>query len=98
MSEPNSADLDAVDMKINKLLPELEFALEDSNRLVASFSGGWQRRMSLGKILLQVYSRIIFSIHDIKQTMLQISLDNLNCLMPPLRGTETAHGLNTTNC
>ncbi|KAJ6792941.1 ABC transporter F family member 5-like [Iris pallida] len=46
-------DLDAVDVKINKLMPELGFAAEDSDRLVASFSGGWQMRMSLGKILLQ---------------------------------------------
>lgn len=48
-----AVDLDLVDAKINKLLPELGFAPEDSDRLVASFSGGWQMRMSLGKILLQ---------------------------------------------
>jgi ATPase subunit of ABC transporter with duplicated ATPase domains len=35
-------------------MPELGFAPEDADRLVASFSGGWQMRMSLGKILLQV--------------------------------------------
>ncbi|KAG1334489.1 ABC transporter F family member 2 [Cocos nucifera] len=46
-------DLDEVDVKINKLMPELGFAPEDSDRLVASFSSGWQMRMSLGKILLQ---------------------------------------------
>ncbi|PKI39046.1 hypothetical protein CRG98_040573 [Punica granatum] len=34
-------------------MPELGFAPEDSDRLVASFSSGWQMRMSLGKILLQ---------------------------------------------
>jgi len=49
-----SVDLDEVDAKINKLVPELGFAPEDSDRLVASFSGGWQMRMCLGKILLQV--------------------------------------------
>ncbi|XP_027354821.1 ABC transporter F family member 5 [Abrus precatorius] len=48
-----SVDLDEVDAKINKLVPELGFAPEDSDRLVASFSGGWQMRMCLGKILLQ---------------------------------------------
>lgn len=48
-----AVDLDQVDMKISKLMPELGFAVEDSDRLVASFSGGWQMRMSLGKILLQ---------------------------------------------
>lgn len=48
-----AVDLDEVDAKISKLMPELGFAPEDSDRLVASFSGGWQMRMSLGKILLQ---------------------------------------------
>ncbi|ONI01996.1 hypothetical protein PRUPE_6G171800 [Prunus persica] len=48
-----AVDLDMVDAKINKLMPELGFAPEDSDRLVASFSSGWQMRMSLGKILLQ---------------------------------------------
>lgn len=50
-----AVDLDEVDVKISKLMPELGFAPEDSDRLVASFSSGWQMRMSLGKILLQVY-------------------------------------------
>ncbi|KAJ6378232.1 hypothetical protein OIU78_028469, partial [Salix suchowensis] len=48
-----AVDLDEVDAKISKLMPELGFSPEDSDRLVASFSGGWQMRMSLGKILLQ---------------------------------------------
>ncbi|KAL3613455.1 ABC transporter F member 5 [Castilleja foliolosa] len=48
-----AVDLDEVDVKISKLMPELGFAVEDTDRLVASFSGGWQMRMSLGKILLQ---------------------------------------------
>jgi ATPase subunit of ABC transporter with duplicated ATPase domains len=47
-------DLGMVEVKIQKLMPELGFAPEDADRLVASFSGGWQMRMSLGKILLQV--------------------------------------------
>lgn len=49
-----SLDLYDIDVKINKMMPELGFTPEDSDRLVASFSGGWQMRMSLGKILLQV--------------------------------------------
>lgn len=47
-------DLDEIDVKIGKLTPELGFVPEDSDRLVVSFSGGWQMRISLGKILLQV--------------------------------------------
>lgn len=48
-----SLNLYDIDVKINKMMPELGFSQEDSERLVASFSGGWQMRMSLGKILLQ---------------------------------------------
>lgn len=48
-----SVDLNMVEVKINKMMPELGFSAEDSDRLVASFSSGWQMRMSLGKILLQ---------------------------------------------
>ncbi|KAG7550120.1 P-loop containing nucleoside triphosphate hydrolase [Arabidopsis thaliana x Arabidopsis arenosa] len=46
-------DLDSIDAKISKLMSELGFLSEDADRLVASFSSGWQMRMSLGKILLQ---------------------------------------------
>ncbi|KAE8660786.1 ABC transporter F family member 5 [Hibiscus syriacus] len=48
-----AVDLDEVDAKASKLMSELGFSLEDSDRLVASFSSSWQMRMSLGKILLQ---------------------------------------------
>ncbi|KAK0606800.1 hypothetical protein LWI29_004531 [Acer saccharum] len=48
-----AVNLDTLDAKVSKLMPELGFAPEDGDRLVASFSGGWQMRMSLGKILLQ---------------------------------------------
>ncbi|WAL58880.1 ABC-F family ATP-binding cassette domain-containing protein [Thermocoleostomius sinensis] len=46
----NGYELDA---RIEKILPEIGFKPEDGDRLVSSFSGGWQMRMSLGKILLQ---------------------------------------------
>jgi ATP-binding cassette subfamily F protein 3 len=42
-----------LEAQIEKILPEMGFAPEDGDRLVSSFSGGWQMRMSLGKILLQ---------------------------------------------
>lgn len=42
-----------LDAQIEKILPEMGFAPEDGDRLVSGFSGGWQMRMSLGKILLQ---------------------------------------------
>nr|WP_290227093.1 ABC-F family ATP-binding cassette domain-containing protein [Trichocoleus desertorum] len=42
-----------LEAQIEKILPEIGFEPEDSDRLVSAFSGGWQMRMSLGKILLQ---------------------------------------------
>jgi ATP-binding cassette, subfamily F, member 3 len=42
-----------LDARIEKILPELGFVIEDGDRLVSAFSGGWQMRMSLGKIMLQ---------------------------------------------
>ncbi len=43
----------ALEAQIEKILPEMGFEVEDGDRLVSAFSGGWQMRMSLGKILLQ---------------------------------------------
>ncbi|KAG0600852.1 hypothetical protein M758_11G066000 [Ceratodon purpureus] len=48
-----ASDLYNIDVSINKMMPELGFTADDSDRLVASFSGGWQMRIALGKILLQ---------------------------------------------
>ncbi|WP_254567704.1 ABC-F family ATP-binding cassette domain-containing protein [Oscillatoria sp. HE19RPO] len=42
-----------LEAQIEKILPEMGFVAEDGDRLVSAFSGGWQMRMSLGKILLQ---------------------------------------------
>ncbi|BCL34949.1 ABC-F family ATP-binding cassette domain-containing protein [Nostoc sp. MS1] len=42
-----------LEARIGKILPEMGFEQEDGDRLVSAFSGGWQMRMSLGKILLQ---------------------------------------------
>jgi len=42
-----------LEARIEKILPEMGFSAEDGDRPVSAFSGGWQMRMSLGKILLQ---------------------------------------------
>ncbi|MDM9381721.1 ABC-F family ATP-binding cassette domain-containing protein [Chlorogloeopsis sp. ULAP01] len=42
-----------LEARIGKILPEMGFEPEDGDRLVSAFSGGWQMRMNLGKILLQ---------------------------------------------
>ncbi|GAB4226292.1 MAG: ABC-F family ATP-binding cassette domain-containing protein [Stanieria sp.] len=46
-------DAYTLESQIEKILPEMGFTSEDGERLVSSFSGGWQMRISLGKILLQ---------------------------------------------
>lgn len=42
-----------IDMKIDKLLPELGFTLADADRMVKEYSGGWQMRIGLGKVMLR---------------------------------------------
>jgi ATP-binding cassette, subfamily F, member 3 len=42
-----------LETRIEKILPEMGFSDEDGDRLVSAFSGGWQMRICLGKILLQ---------------------------------------------
>jgi ATP-binding cassette subfamily F protein 3 len=42
-----------LESRIDKLLPELGFKPDEGDRFVSEYSGGWQMRMGLGKILLQ---------------------------------------------
>ncbi len=42
-----------LESKIEKILPEMGFQNDDGERLVSSFSGGWQMRMGLGKVMLK---------------------------------------------
>ncbi len=46
----NGYELEA---QIEKLLPIIGFNTKDADQLVGDFSGGWQMRIALGKILLQ---------------------------------------------
>ena len=38
---------------VEKILPKLGFSSEDADKLVGNFSGGWQMKVALGKIILQ---------------------------------------------
>ncbi|PZO17323.1 MAG: lysophospholipase [Leptolyngbya foveolarum] len=42
-----------LEARIEKILPEMGFEIDAGDRLVSSYSGGWQMRMGLGKVLLQ---------------------------------------------
>ncbi len=46
----NGYELEA---QVDKILPKIGFSIEEAEQLVGSFSGGWQMRVALGKILLQ---------------------------------------------
>ncbi len=46
----NGYDLES---QVEKLLPNIGFNQKEADRLVGDFSGGWQMRIALGKILLQ---------------------------------------------
>ena len=39
--------------EVEKVLPKLGFSSEEADKLVGSFSGGWQMKVALGKIILQ---------------------------------------------
>jgi ATP-binding cassette subfamily F protein 3 len=43
----------ALEHRAEKVMPDIGIPLEDAERLVGSYSGGWQMRISLGKIMLQ---------------------------------------------
>jgi len=38
---------------VEKILPKFGFSIEDADKLVGHFSGGWQMKVALGKIILQ---------------------------------------------
>ena len=38
---------------VEKILPKLGFSMGDADKLVGNFSGGWQMKVALGKIILQ---------------------------------------------
>lgn len=42
-----------IEAKIGKILPDMGFDIVDADRLVSEFSGGWQMRMNLAKVILQ---------------------------------------------
>lgn len=42
-----------IESKIGKILSDMGFTLEDAERSVSAFSGGWQMRMNLAKVILQ---------------------------------------------
>jgi ATP-binding cassette, subfamily F, member 3 len=73
-----------LDARIEKILPEMGFAPEDGDRLVSAFSGGWQMRMSLGKILLQAPDLLLLD-----EPTNHLDLETIEWLETYLKGLTT---------
>lgn len=73
-----------LDARIEKIMPELGFALDDGDRLVSAFSGGWQMRMSLGKILLQAPDLLLLD-----EPTNHLDLETIEWLEAYLKGINT---------
>jgi ATP-binding cassette, subfamily F, member 3 len=73
-----------LDAQIEKILPEMGFTAEDGDRLVSAFSGGWQMRMSLGKILLQAPDLLLLD-----EPTNHLDLETIEWLENYLRGLST---------
>ncbi len=73
-----------LDSKIEKIMPELDFTPDDGDRPVSAFSGGWQMRMSLGKILLQEPDILLLD-----EPTNHLDLETIEWLENYLRGIDT---------
>ncbi|MEM9507657.1 MAG: ATP-binding cassette domain-containing protein, partial [Cyanobacteria bacterium P01_E01_bin.35] len=73
-----------LDAQVEKILPEMGFSSEDGDRLVSSYSGGWQMRMSLGKILLQEPDLLLLD-----EPTNHLDLETIEWLENYLRGINT---------
>lgn len=73
-----------LEARIEKILPEMGFEVGDGDRLVSSFSGGWQMRMSLGKILLQAPDLLLLD-----EPTNHLDLETIEWLENYLRGLVT---------
>ena len=74
----------SLDAQIEKILPEMGFTAEEGDRLVSSYSGGWQMRMSLGKILLQEPDLLLLD-----EPTNHLDLETIEWLENYLRGINT---------
>ncbi len=73
-----------LEAQIEKILPEMGFEREDGDRLVSAFSGGWQMRISLGKILLQKPDLLLLD-----EPTNHLDLETIEWLETYLKGLKT---------
>lgn len=73
-----------LESRIEKILPELGFISTDGDRYVSEFSGGWQMRLGLGKILLQEPDVLLLD-----EPTNHLDLDTIEWLEGYLKGLTT---------
>ncbi len=74
----------SLEARIEKILPEMGFDPADGDRHVGEFSGGWQMRMGLGKILLQEPDVLLLD-----EPTNHLDLDTIEWLEDYLKGLNT---------
>ena len=73
-----------LEAKIEKILPEMGFHNDDGERLVSSFSGGWQMRMGLGKVMLRAPDLLLLD-----EPTNHLDLETIEWLESYLKGLTT---------
>lgn len=73
-----------LELRVDKLLPTIGFTLADADRLVSEFSGGWQMRIGLGKVMLQDPHLLLLD-----EPTNHIDLETIEWLETYLRSLET---------
>ncbi|MBX9724249.1 MAG: ATP-binding cassette domain-containing protein, partial [Candidatus Obscuribacterales bacterium] len=73
-----------LELKVDKILPEIGFSLADADRKVSEFSGGWQMRIGLGKVMLQQPHVLLLD-----EPTNHIDLETIEWLESYLRSLET---------
>jgi ATP-binding cassette, subfamily F, member 3 len=80
----DSLDGYGLEARIGRIMTAMGFAQEDEERLVSDFSGGWQMRMGLGKILLQEPDLLLLD-----EPTNHLDLDTIEWLENYLKGLNT---------
>lgn len=73
-----------LELRVDKILPDIGFTLQDAERLVSEFSGGWQMRIGLGKVMLQEPHVLLLD-----EPTNHIDLETIEWLEKYLRGLST---------
>ncbi len=73
-----------LELKVDKILPEIGFSIADGERLVSEFSGGWQMRIGIGKVMLLEPHVLLLD-----EPTNHIDLETIEWLETYLRGLST---------